>query len=103
MYWFSTRFRFFEFISERTGSVVSKFVALQLAALCFKCGHLLFKVVYALNQRELRLLCREDFFLKFYDRRVPNGGVANILKSLRHVERGLKGTSASYSLAYHET
>jgi hypothetical protein len=62
MHWFSARFRFFQLVSERTSSVVLKLVALHLAALCFKCSHLFFKFVYALNQRKLRLLCGEDFF-----------------------------------------
>jgi len=35
--------------------------------------------VYALNQRGLRLLRSEDFFLKFYDSRIPARSIVDVL------------------------
>jgi hypothetical protein len=49
-----------------------------------------FKIVCTFNQGRLRLLCGEDFFLKFYDRRIATGSVVDILQSLRDIERGLE-------------
>jgi hypothetical protein len=58
-----------------------------------------FKIAYRLNQFRLRRLCGEDFFLKFYDRRIATGSVVDILKSLRNIESGLNGTQASKYLS----
>jgi len=44
-----------------------------------------------------RRLCSDDFFLKFYHRRVANGGVIDVLQSLRNIERGLQAADASNS------
>jgi hypothetical protein len=72
MNWFSACFRFFQFVSECSRSKVFELVALHLAALCFEGSYLFFKLVHSLNQRKLRLLCGENFFLQFYDRTVAN-------------------------------
>jgi hypothetical protein len=52
-----------KFVSERSPSKILKLVALLLSFPCFKASHLLFKFTYSLNQRRLRRLCGENFFL----------------------------------------
>lgn len=93
MNWFSACFRFFQFVSECSRSKVFELVALHLAALCFEGSYLFFKLVDSLNQRKLRLLCGENFFLQFYDRTVANGGIADVFQSFRHIEGGLQRAS----------
>lgn len=85
-----------QFVSKRVPTKILKLVALLLSIPCFKASHFCFKFVYALNQRRLRRLCSEDFFLKFYNRRVAIGGVVHILQSLRNIESGLKAAEASH-------
>lgn len=103
MNWFSTCFRFLQFISESAPSKVLKIIALLLSFPCFKASHFFFKIVYSLNQRRLRSLCGEDVFLKFYDRRVATDSIVNIFQSLRHIESGIKGAEAHYGFTKHGT
>ena len=87
----------FQRIGERWGTrnQLLKIVAFLLSVPPFKASHFFFKLAYSIQQRRLRLACSEDFFLKFYDRRIATGSVVNILQSLRDIERGLKGAEAS--------
>ena len=71
--------RFFNRKGNEARSQFCQLVALLVCFPIFQASHFFFKVAYLLNQRRLRLLCREDFFLQFYDRRVANGGVADVL------------------------
>lgn len=80
---------------------LTQFIALLLSFPCFKASHFFFKIVYALQQRRLRNLCPEDFFLQFYDCAIPNGGVVNILQTLRHIKHGLEGAEISGYLGNH--
>jgi hypothetical protein len=43
--------------------------------------NLFFKLACFFNQCRLRLLCVEDFFLEFYNRRIASGGVIDVLQS----------------------
>ena len=101
MNWFSGCFRWLQFVSNRTPSKILHLVAVLLSFPCFKASHFFFKLTYALQQRRLRLACREDFFLKFYDRRVSSDGVVDVLQSLRHIQRGLEGAEAHRSFTEH--
>ncbi len=88
---------FFLFIDKST--VVPnllKYVALLVSFPCFEISHFFFKLAYAAQQRRLRLLSSEDFFLEFYDRRVETGGVANLLQSLRQIECSLERAKAAH-------
>ena len=71
---FAMCFRLFQHVSDHSGNKLYKAIALLLSVPCFRASHFFFKLAYALNQRHLLRLCGEDFFLKFYDRRVANGG-----------------------------
>src|SRR3990167_7569400 len=102
MRWFSACFLWLKFVGERSPSKILKLVALFLSFPCFKCSHFCFKLVYALNQRRLRGLASEDFFLEFYDCRIATGCVVNILQSLREIEGGLKRAEASNRFTYHD-
>ena len=93
---FSTCFTLLKNTSERSSSKVLQFVALLLSFPFFHLSHFCFKLAYALNQRRMRRICGEDFFLKFYDRRVANGSVIDVLQSLRHIERGIKNAESCY-------
>jgi hypothetical protein len=86
---------------KRTRWQFVQLVSLLLAFPCFKISHLFFKFAYSLQQRRLRLLCGEDFFLKFYDRRVAAGGIVNVLQSLREIKSGLDGAQASNHFSDH--
>ena len=85
-------------ISKRIPSKIGQSIPLLLSFPIFKASHFCFKFVYALNQRRLRLLCGKDFFLKFYNRSVANGGVIDVLQSLREIESGLNGAESSQLL-----
>src|SRR5205085_112917 len=89
-------------ISKRAASDIGQLIPLLFCVPCFKASHFFFKLAYALQQRLLRVACSEEFFLQFYDRRVATGGVVNILKSLREIERGLEGTKASKCFSNHD-
>jgi hypothetical protein len=78
-----------------------KFIFLLLSIPCFKASHFFFKLAYAINQRRLRRLCSEEFFLKFYNGRIAVGGVVNVLQSLREIEGSLKRAESSESFPYH--
>jgi hypothetical protein len=101
MNWFSICFQFFQFVSEGSTSVILKRIALLFSFPGFKSSHLFFEFAYALDQRSLRLLSSEDFFLKFYDRRIATHSVVNFFKPFRQIECGLQGTEASECFAYH--
>ena len=101
MRWFASAFFFFKRIGETSRFQLVKLVAFLFSVPCFKISHLFFKFTYHLNQFRLRRLCGEDFFLKFYDRRVAAGGVVDILQSLRNIESGLNGAHASKYLSDH--
>ena len=45
------------------------------------------KLSYRLNQRRLRRLCGEDFFLEFYDCRVASGDIVNVFSSIPSQDR----------------
>jgi hypothetical protein len=97
MRWFSIGQLFLRRIGDDAGSQLIKFIALLLCIPCFKASHFFFKIAYSLNQRRLRRLCSEDFFLKFYDGLVPSGSVVNILNALRNIHRRLEGANAHHS------
>src|SRR5687767_14589272 len=59
MHWFAARFRLFKGISERPIAPLFQFVALLLSIPCSQAGNLLFKAVYALNQRRALLIRRK--------------------------------------------
>ena len=62
--------------------------SLLLSIPFFKASHFFFKFTYTINQRRLRLLRGQDFFLKFYDRGIATGSIINILQSLRNIKSG---------------
>ncbi len=95
MEWFAVLHAQLRRVGENVGADLLKFVALFLCIPCFQASHFFFKLSYMFGQRRLRLLCGEDFFLKFYDRRVATSGTVNVLQSLRYIEGGLKGAEAS--------
>ena len=88
-------------ISKGIPSEVGQSIPLLLSFPLFKASHFFFKVVYALNQRRLRLLCGEDAFLKFYNRRVATGDIVDILQSLRYIEGGLECAKAGEYFSNH--
>src|SRR2546430_498482 len=88
-------------VSKRSTTVIGQLVPLLLSFPCFKASHFFFKLAYALNQRRLRRLCGEEFFLQFYDRRVATGSVIDVLKSLRNIKCGLDGAQASNRFTNH--
>ena|SRR6266481_6786321 len=53
----------FDAISDKSRFDIFKFVALLVCFRRFQLSHLFFKLAYTLNQRRLRRLCFEDFFL----------------------------------------
>ena len=79
-----------------------KFISLLFSIPSFKASNFFFKKAYALQQRRLRNLCSEDFFLQFYDRPVPDSSVADVLETLRHIKHGLEGADAAIYFAYHD-
>jgi len=89
-------------ISQSSASGRRQLVALFLSFPCFEISHFFFKFAYALQERRLRLACGEDFFLKFYDRRVANGGVVDVLQSLRRIVQGLEDAKASQKFTRHD-
>src|SRR5580704_1427428 len=95
MGWFSVLHAFFRDISEKALPKVLKFIALLICAPCFKVSHFYFKCAFGLQQRRLRRLCDEDFFLKFYDCPIASGRFVDTLKSLGHIKCGLDGAQSS--------
>lgn len=77
-------------VDDRTAFRGAHFIALLVSFPCFKASHFFFKAAYLLQQRRLRGLCSEDFFLKFYNGCVPDVGVVHVLEGLRRIEKGLK-------------
>ena len=103
MRWLSVCCLLLQNISKRIPTKIGQSIPLLLSFPIFKANHLVFKFTYVLNQRRLRLLCGEDFFLKFYDRRVATGGVVDILQSLRYIKSGLNSAQASERFShYHD-
>ena len=103
MRWFGRVHAFFLRISEHALTPdAGKLVILLLSIPCFKASHFFFKLAYTLQQRRLRLLCSEDFFLQFYDRRIATGSVIDILQSLRYIKSGLDGAEASKYFSNHD-
>jgi len=89
MDWLSVCCLLLQKVSERSSTKVGQLVPLLLSFPCFKASHFFFKIAYALNQRKLRLLCGEDFFLKVYDSPVASGNIVDVLQSLRQIKRSL--------------
>src|SRR5271156_1186453 len=98
---FSTLYLWLNRIDSRIRWQCCPFIFLLISIPCFKCSHLFFKFAYALGQRRLRLLCGEEFFLKFYNRSVANGSVVDVHQSLRYIESGLNGAQATINLGNH--
>ena len=94
MHWFGALSLRLQRISKGSAPKFLKLIALLLSFPFFKVSHFFFKRAYILNHIRLRRLCVEDFFLKFYDRRIATGGVTDVLQSLRNIERGLKDADA---------
>jgi hypothetical protein len=89
-------------VGERSRPQIFQLVFLLLSIPCFKISHFFFKLAYALNQIQLRRLCREDFFLKFYSYPVARGSITGVLKSLRNIEHSLKSAQASEHFSDHD-
>jgi hypothetical protein len=89
MRWFGALSIGLQRVGERSPSKFFQFVTVFLSVPFFKLSHFFFKLVYVIQSRRLRFACSEEFFLKFYDRRIATGGVIEVLKSLRNIERGL--------------
>jgi hypothetical protein len=83
---------------SKSGPGFFQLISLLLSFPCFKASHFFFKLAYTFQQRRLRRLCGEKFFLQFYDRRVATGSIVDVLQSLREIEGSLKGAEASESL-----
>ncbi len=101
MRWFGAAHFWFKHVSDCAPNDVLKLVFLLLSIPCFKASHFFFKLAYAVQQSQLRLVCRKDFFLKFYDRPISNGGIVDVLQSLRHIQHGLECANASEYLGNH--
>jgi hypothetical protein len=101
MRWLGSASLFLNRVGKACGVDFLQAIFFFLSVPFFKASHLFFKGAYALQQRRLRLLCGDDFFLKVYDRRVADGSVVDILKSLRHIEGGLKCAESGYRLTNH--
>src|SRR5579863_5807890 len=93
--------RWFQHHGECDSSETLQLIFILLSIPFFKASHFFFKLAYSIQQLRLRLACREDFFLKFYDRRVANGSVIDVLQSLRAIERGIQGAEASKDFPHH--
>jgi len=102
MTWFSNTHVFFNRQGNDSGSDLGKLVPLLIRFPIFQASHFSFKFVYALNQRGLRLLRSEDFFLKFYDSRIPARSIVDVLQSLRYVKSGLNSAETSKQLTHHD-
>lgn len=102
MRWFSSAHGFFYRIGADARGDFLKFIAFSVCLPLFKLSHLFFKIAYTLNQRRLRLLGGEDFFLKVYDRPIAGGGVVNVLQSLREIKRSLDRAEACNRFTYHD-
>ena len=89
-------------VSERVPSEIGKLIAFFLSVPFFKASHMCFKFAYTFNQRRLFLLCGEDFFLQFYDRRIATGSIVDVLQSLRYIKCGFDGAQASECFTYHD-
>lgn len=87
--------------SERSCCNALQLIFVLLSFPCFKLSHLFFKLAYAVNHRKLRRLCSEDLFLNFYNGRVADGGVVDILQSLREIESGLNGADPCLDFRDH--
>jgi hypothetical protein len=95
MRWFAGLGTVLSHANESALPNVFQFVFLLLSIPSFKASHFFFKLAYSLNQLRLRDLCGEDLFLQFYDRRVANGCVVDILQSLGEIKHGLESAKAS--------
>jgi hypothetical protein len=101
MRWFGAAGIRFQHVSETSPSQVLQLIALLFFFPCFKLSNLCFKGAYLLNQRRLRRLSSEYFFLKFYDRPIASGSIMNLTQSLRHIKSGLDGAQASKDFPDH--
>jgi hypothetical protein len=101
MHWFGALYLRLHGINNGPGSESLHFIFDTLGIPLFKASHFFFKLSYALNQRRLRLLCGEDLFLKFYDRRISDGGIIDILQSLRRIVQGLEYAKSSQEIGGH--
>jgi hypothetical protein len=99
--WFSMAHRVLYRKSKNPGGDLGKFVALLVSFPIFQASHFFFKIAYRINQRRLRLLRGEDFFLKFYNRRVAKSSVTDILESLRDIKSGLDGAESGEYFSNH--
>jgi hypothetical protein len=98
---FALSFLRLQVVSECSATIVGQLVPLLLFFPGFEASHFFFKLAYPLNQRHLRLLCGEDFFLEFYDRRIASGGIVNVLQALCNIKCGLDGAKASENFTHH--
>jgi len=57
--------------ADNAGSDFAKLISLLVSFPVFQANHFFFKAAYRFNQRRLRLLCSEDFFLQFYNWPAP--------------------------------
>jgi hypothetical protein len=64
--WLSAAHRFLNREHDDSRCQLCQLIPRLISFPVFEASHLCFKIAYRLNQRRLRLLCREDFFLKFY-------------------------------------
>src|ERR1700733_8795366 len=95
--------RFYVWLNSVNNGARSEGVHLIITLLTlplFKISHLFFKLAYALQERRLRIACSEDFFLKFYDRRIANGSVIDVLYSLRRIVQGFEDAEAAQNIRH---
>lgn len=103
MRWFGALCLFFQGISQRlmiSGNRL-QLIPLLLSFPCFEASHFFFKLGYAFQSRKLLLAGGEDLFLKFYNRRVADGSVVDVLQSLRRIKEGLEDAEASDKFRGH--
>ena len=96
---------FFQSVSENAAPNLSQLVLLLLSFPCFKVSHFLFKFVYTLQQRRLRIVGRkcarlggQDLSLKFDNLRVDGRDIMEIYERLRKFKSSLEGCDGSGNL-----
>ncbi len=96
-----TAFRWFFHVGHSTPANPLKLVALLLTFPCFAAGKFCFKRVYALQERLLVLMGRDQRLQKIDHGMRSDRRVVDVLEPARQIERGLQGAEPGQSFTNH--
>ena len=89
-------------VSHRARTDLGKLIPLLLCRPVFQASNFFFQIVDTLRTRQLRRVCTDEFFQKFYARPLSNLGVVHPLQTLRDLEQRIEAAQSVLKFREHE-